>query len=74
MISDEMARIPSLEEGKQFKFPGMFESVMQVDKLALEFTAKEWIPRGVSYILDEGRCLASVWLSFVDTAVGDNKN
>ena len=41
MISDEMARIPSLEEGKQFKFPGMFESVMQVDKLALEFTAKE---------------------------------
>ena len=38
---DEMARIPSLEEGKQFKFPGVGESVMQEDKLALEFTAKE---------------------------------
>ena len=25
---DEVARIPSLEEGKQFKFPGMVESVM----------------------------------------------
>ena len=41
MILDEVARIPSLEEGKQFKFPGMVESVMQKDKLTLEFTAKE---------------------------------
>ena len=38
---DEMARIPSLEDGKQFKFPGMVESVMQEDKLAFGFTAKE---------------------------------
>ena len=38
---DEMAGIPSLKEGKQFKFPGMVKSVMQEDKLALEFTAKE---------------------------------
>ena len=38
---DEMARIPCLEEGKQFKFPCMVESVMQKDKLTLEFTAKE---------------------------------
>ena len=29
---DEVARIPSLEEGKQFKFPGMVESVMQKDE------------------------------------------
>ena len=41
MILDEMARIPSLEEGKQFKFPYNVESVMQKDKLTLEFTAKE---------------------------------
>ena len=41
MILDEVARIPSLEERKQFKFPGMVESVMQKDELALEFTAKE---------------------------------
>ena len=52
MISDEMARKPSLEEGKQFKLPGMFESVMQEDKMALEFSAKEWILRGISH-LDE---------------------
>ena len=28
MLLDEMARIPSLEEGKQFKFPGVVDSVM----------------------------------------------
>ena len=52
MILDEVARIPSLEEGKQFKFPGMVESVMQKDELALEFTAKEWILRirGISHL------------------------
>ena len=41
MILDEMARITSLEEGKQFEFPGVVESVMQKDKLTLEFTAKQ---------------------------------
>ena len=43
MVLDEMARIPSLEEGKQFKFPCMVESVMQEDKLASEFTSKEYL-------------------------------
>lgn len=43
MILDEMDRITSLEEGKQSKFPGMVESVMQEDKLALEFTSKEYL-------------------------------
>ena len=41
MILDEMATIPSLEEGKQFKFLGVVDSVMQKDKLAFGFTAKE---------------------------------
>ena len=30
---DEAARIPSLEDGKQYKFLGVLESVMQEDKL-----------------------------------------
>ena len=41
MILDEMVRIPSLEEVKQFEFPGMVDSVIQKDKLAFKFTAKE---------------------------------
>ena len=50
MILDEMVRIPSLEEVKQFEFPGMVDSVMQKDKLAFKFTAKEWILRGISHL------------------------
>ena len=40
---DETARIPSLDDGKQYKFLGMLESVMQEDKLVLECAAKEYL-------------------------------
>ena len=45
MILDEAARIPSLEDGKQYKFLGVLESVMQEDKLVLECAAKEYLRR-----------------------------
>ena len=45
MILDELARIPSLQDGKQYKFLGVLESVMQEDKLVLECTAKEYLQR-----------------------------
>ena len=40
MILDEMARIPSLEDGKQHKFLGVLE-----DKLVLKCAAKEYLQR-----------------------------
>ena len=42
---DEAARIPSLEDGKQYKFLGVLQSVMQEDKLVLECAAKEYLRR-----------------------------
>ena len=45
MISDETARLPSLEDGKQYKFPGALESIMQEEKLVLECAAKEYLRR-----------------------------
>ena len=45
MILDETARIPSLEDGKQYKFLGVIESVMQEDKLVLECAAMEYLRR-----------------------------
>ena len=40
---DEAARIPSLDDGKQYKFLGVLESVMQEDKLVLGCAAKEYL-------------------------------
>ena len=45
MILDETARIPSLEDGKQYKFLGVLESDMLEDKLVLECAAKEYLRR-----------------------------
>ena len=42
---NEMVRIPCLEEGKQYKFLGMLESLMQEDKLVLECSAREYLRR-----------------------------
>ena len=39
------ARVPELEEGKQYKFLGVLESVMQEDRLSLECAAKESLSR-----------------------------
>ena len=43
IILDETARIPSLEDGKQYKFLGVLGSVTQEDKLVLECAAKEYL-------------------------------
>ena len=45
MILDGTARIPGLEDGKQYKFLGVLQSVMQEDKLVLECAAKEYLRR-----------------------------
>ena len=49
---DEMVRIPCLEDGKQSKFFGVPESVMQEDKLVLECAAGEYL-----------RLLSMIWSS-----------
>ena len=63
MILDETARIPSLEDGKQYKFLGVLESVMQEDKLVLECAAKEYLRRmsviWTSPLSDHNRVTAS---------------
>ena len=83
MILDETARIPSLEDGKQYKFLGVLENVMQEDKLVLECAAKEYLQRIICH-LDKSFvrpqscnrfkpvCLAGAWLSHVDATVADN--
>ena len=45
MILDETARLPSLEDRKQYKVPGVLESVMQTEKLVFECAAKEYLRR-----------------------------
>lgn len=40
---DETARIPSLEDGKQYEFLGVLENVMQHYELVLECAAKEYL-------------------------------
>ena len=63
MILDETARIPNLEDGKQYKFLGVLESVMQEDKLVLECAAKEYLRRmsviWTSPLSDHNRVTAS---------------
>ena len=63
MILDETARILSLEDGKQYKFLGVLESVMQEDKLVLECAAKEYLRRmsviWTSPLSDHNRVTAS---------------
>ena len=60
---DEAARIPSLEDGKQYKFLGVLENVMQEDKLVLECAAKEYLRRlsiiWTSPLSDHNRVIAS---------------
>ena len=43
IILDKTARIPSLEDGKQYQFLGVLESVMQHYELVLECAAKEYL-------------------------------
>ena len=50
MILDETARMPSLEDGRQYKFLGVLESVMQEDKLVLECAAKRVPPTDVCHL------------------------
>lgn len=45
MSLDEAARIPSLDDGKQYKFLGVLDGVMQEDKLFLECAAKKYLRR-----------------------------
>lgn len=40
---DESTRIRCLDDDAQYKFLGVFESVMQEDKLVLERAAKEYL-------------------------------
>ena len=40
-----MTRIPCLDDGEQYKFLGVLESVFQEDKLVLERAAKEYLRR-----------------------------
>ena len=82
MILDETARIPSLEDGKQYKFLGMLESVMQEHKLVLECAAR--VPPTDVCHLDKSFvrpqscnrfkpvCLSGAWLCHVDATVAGN--
>jgi len=80
---DEAARIPSLEDGNQYKFLGVLQSVMQEDKLVLECAAKEYLRRmsiiWTSPLLDPISVIASnqfalpvLGLPYVDATVADN--
>ena len=80
MILDGKARIPDLEDGKQYKLLGVLESVMQEDKLVLACAAKEYLrPMSIictSFLSDYNHLtdlnLAGPWLPHVDTTVVDN--
>ena len=73
MISDEKARLPSLEDGKQYKFPGAWECYAG-GKTGLGVRSQGVPPTDV-YHLDKSFvrpqscdhfkpvCLAGVWLS-----------
>ena len=56
----ESTRIPCLDDGEQYKFLGVLESVIQEDKLVLEFAAKEktpyWVWYGSLMSKRRGRC------------------
>ena len=60
---DDSARVPDLEEGKQYKFLGVLESVIQEDRLSLECAAKEYLRRmsiiWTSPLSDHNRVTAS---------------
>ena len=60
---DDSARVPDLEEGKQYKFLGVLESVIQEDRLSLECVAKEYLRRmsviWTSPLSDHNRVTAS---------------
>ena len=43
--ADGNAKIPSLEEGQQYKFLGVLECLKQEEKLALRCAAKEYLRR-----------------------------
>ena len=36
-------RVPTLEEGRQYKFLGVLESIVQEEKMVLELAAKEYL-------------------------------
>ena len=84
MILDETARIPSLEDGKQYKFLEVPESATKEDKLVLECAAKEYLRRisviWTSPLSDRNRVTASNQfslpvlglISHVDATVADN--
>ena len=59
---DDSARVPDLQEGKQYKFLGILESVIQEDRLSLE-CAKEYLRRmsviWTSPLSDHNRVTAS---------------
>lgn len=38
-------RVPTLEEGRQYKFLGVLESLVQEEKMVLELAAKEYLRR-----------------------------
>ena len=42
---DDSARVPEIEEGEQYKFLGVLESVIQEERLSLECAAKEYLRR-----------------------------
>ena len=60
---DGRALVPDLEEGKQYKFSGVLESVIQEDRLYLECETKEYLRRmsviWTSHLSDHNRVTAS---------------
>ena len=59
----ESTRIPCLDDGEQYKFLGVLESVIQEDKLVLECAAKEYLGRlsviCTTFLSDYNRVVAS---------------
>ena len=63
LMSDENVKIPTLEDGRQYKFLGVVESLRQEERTVLRCAAREYLPRlsviWSSPLLDYHRVIAS---------------
>ena len=63
LMSDENVKIPTLEDGRQYNFLGVVESLRQEERTVLRCAAREYLPRlsviWSSPLLDYHRVIAS---------------
>ena len=73
LMSDGNVKIPTLEDGQQYKFLGVLESLRQEERIVLQCAARE-PPLGLpSRDSIQSICSASNVLLYVDTALANNR-